>query len=99
MKAWAWLVVAAAGWGVMFEAYATRAKPGPTDTAAYGLFAIGPEVPVDVAQTGRATRVNLRSLPAIERTEAILKAMSQVAKDKATSLEFELRPQADSRAV
>jgi hypothetical protein len=92
MRAWAWLAVAAAGWGVMLAAYATRAKPGPADTAAYGLIAIGPELPAEIAQTGRATRVNLRSLPAIERTEAILKAMSQVAKDKATDLEFELRP-------
>jgi hypothetical protein len=36
--------------------------------------------------------VRLRFLPAIERTEAILKAMTTVAKDKAIALESQLRP-------
>jgi hypothetical protein len=92
MKAWLWVFVAAAGWGVMAAAYTTRVQPSPMAPWGHGLVVIGPALPADLAQTGRAHRVRLRLLPAIERTEAILKAMSQVAKDKAAKLEVQLRP-------
>lgn len=92
MRAWSWVLVAAVGWGVMLAAYTTRSQPGPKAPWAHGLVVIGPEVPAEIAQIGHATRVRLRFLPAIDRTEAILKAMSQVAKEKAANLESQLRP-------
>ena len=92
MRAWSWVFVAAAGWGVMTAAYTTRAQPDPKAPWVNGLVVIGPELPAELAQTGRATRVRLRLLPAIERTDAILKAMVTVAKDKAARLESQLRP-------
>ena len=68
MKAWWWLLVAAAGWGVMLAAYATRARPDPHAPWAHGMLVIGPDLPADLAQTGQATRVRLR-LVAGQRTD------------------------------
>ena len=92
MKAWSWVIFAAVGWGVMLAAYNTRAQPDRGAAWAYGLFVIGPPLPPEIAQTERAIPVRLRLVPAVERTESILKVMSQLAKDKAANLESQLRP-------
>jgi hypothetical protein len=92
MKAWSWVIFAAVGWGVMLAAYNTRAQPDRGAVWAYGFFVIGPPLPPEIAQTERAIPVRLRLVPAVERTEAILKVMSQLAKDKVANLESQLRP-------
>ena len=92
MKAWSWVVVAAIGFGVMVLAYATRAQADPKAPWASGLIVIGPELPAELNQMGRATPVRLRLLPAIEQTEAILAVIARVAKEKADQLELQLRP-------
>ena len=77
MKTLWWVLVAAAGWGVMAAAYATRAQTDPKAPWARGLVVIGHELPADLAQTGHATRVQLRLVPARERTETIIKVLGQ----------------------
>ncbi len=92
MRALSWTVVAALGLGVMVTAYMTRAQVDPDAPWASGIIAIGPELPVNLANVGHASRRRLRFLPAIERTETVLKVMTQVAKEKGAALEFQLRP-------
>ena len=92
MRAWSWAFVAAMGWGAMLAAFATRVRPDSRSPWGHGVVVVGPELPAELAQTGHATRVRLRNLPAIERTEAILRMLSQVDKDKAADLELGLRP-------
>ena len=92
MRALSWVVVAAVGWRVMVAAYTSRAQPDPKAPWGHGLVVIGPELTAEVAHTGKVISVRVRLLPAIERTEAILKVMSQVATGKAANLESQLRP-------
>jgi hypothetical protein len=92
MKVWLWLVLAWVGLGVMVVSYTTRARPDPRAPWASGLIAIGPELPAEMAKTGRATRVRLRLLPANDRTEFILKAISMAEPTLAAPVEFALRP-------
>ena len=92
MKAWWWVVVAAAGWGVMLAAYITRAQPDLKSPWAHGLIVIGDELPADLARTGHAIPVRLRLVPAIERTEVIIRVVSHVATDEAIRLGLQLRP-------
>ena len=92
MRAWMWAFVAAMGWGAMLAAFATRVRPDSRSPWGRGAVVVGPELPAELAQTGHATRMRLRNLPAIERTEAILGVLRQVAKDKAADLELGLRP-------
>ncbi len=92
MRAWWWLLVAASGWGIMLAAYVTRARPDPKAPWTHGLLVVGPELPADLAGIGQATRVRVRLVTAVERTETIIKAVSMVAMDKAIKLALELRP-------
>jgi hypothetical protein len=92
MKTLWWVLVAAAGWGVMLAAYATRAQTDPKAPWARGLVVMGHELPADLAQTGHATRVPLRLVPARERTETIIKVLGQVTMDVAMRLALQLRP-------
>jgi hypothetical protein len=77
---------------VMLAAYTARAQSDPKAPWARGLIVIGHELPTDLAQTGHATRVRLRLVPARERTEAIIKVLGQVPMDVATRLALQLRP-------
>jgi len=95
MRAWFWLVVAVLGFGMMSAAYFTRVKPDPLALWAHGCIAIGPEPAREgplVPGTMLSKPVRLRLLPAIDRTEAILKAMEQAAPGKAFNLQAQLRP-------
>lgn len=92
MKGWAWALLAAAGWGVMFAAYVTRARSDPNGPWAHGILVIGPDLPDDLAQVGRTTKVRLRLLTAIDRTESIIRAASLLSTDNAIKLALELRP-------
>jgi hypothetical protein len=92
MRAWTWVIFAAAGWGVMFTAFNTRAQLDSRSPWGYGLIVIGPQLPPEITPTERATPSRLRLVPAGGRTESILKVMNQVAKDKVADLEFQLRP-------
>jgi hypothetical protein len=92
MKTSLWVVVAAVGFGIMLAAYTMRARPDLHSPWASGLIAIGPEVRADVAKTGGLTPVRLRLLPAVDRTELILKVIRQAAQEKAIGLEKQLRP-------
>jgi hypothetical protein len=92
MRALSWVGLAIVGWGVMMAAYMTRGQSTPVSPWAAGLTVVGPELPAEFGQTVLATRVRVRLLPAISRTEAILTAMKQLAKDKVAGLELQLRP-------
>jgi len=95
MRAWFWLVVSALGFGMMSAAYITRVKPDPQALWAHGCIAIGPEPAAGgplVPGTMLRDPVRLRLLPAIDRTEAILKAMEQATPGKGFNLQAQLRP-------
>ena len=94
MKAWFWFFVAVLGFGMMSAAYLTRVKLDPKAHWAHGCIAIGPDPSDRPLIPGHAmrTQVRLRLLPAIERTEAILKAMETVAPARAFNLQAQLRP-------
>src|SRR5271156_1301132 len=92
MKAWTWVIFAAVGWGVMFTAYNTRAQLDQRAPWANGVIVIGPQLPPEITPTERATPSRLRLVPAGELTQALLKVMNQLAKDKSANLEMQLRP-------
>jgi hypothetical protein len=87
--------MAVVGFGVMTTAYLNRATPDPRSSWANGCIAIGPERAADApALPGEplAKPVRLRLLPAIDRTEAIIKAVEQAAPGRAVDLKAQLRP-------
>ena len=95
MRAWFSLVVAVLGFGMMSAAYFTRVKPDPQAVWAHGCMAIGPEPAAGgplVPGMMLRNPVRLRLLPAIDRTEAILKVMEAAAPGKAFNLQAQLRP-------
>jgi hypothetical protein len=87
-----WLIVAAAGWGIMLAAYTTRARPDPKAPWAHGMLVIGPELPADLAQIGPVIKVVVRLAEAADQTEAIIRGASLIGNSGATELEFQLRP-------
>jgi hypothetical protein len=92
MRAWSWVIVAAMGWGTMLAAYSTRPQPNVGARWAHGAIVIGPQLPQELANAHRTIVSRLRLVSAGERTESILKAMNQLAKEKAAKLESQLRP-------
>jgi hypothetical protein len=91
MRAWCWLFVAAAGWGVMLAAYATRARPDPKASWAHTVLVIGPDLPTELADVGPTTKVKVRLLPAGEQTEAIIRGVSLAQRELALKFALELR--------
>jgi hypothetical protein len=92
MRAWWWLFVAAAGWGFMLVAYATRARPDPKAPWAHTVLVFGPDLPTELADVNPTTKVKVRLLPAGEQTEAIVRGFSLVQRELALKLALELRP-------
>ncbi len=91
MKAWIWVIVAAAGFAVMLAAYASRERLDSTAPWASGLIVIGPEAPAEKGGQAGAIPARLRLLSSDDVAELLLFAMGDLAADKALGVKGQVR--------
>jgi hypothetical protein len=89
MKAWVWVLVAAAGFTVMLLAYATREPIDSQERWATGLIVISPEVLAEKIWLGIPAR--LRLLSSSDSAELLLFATGDSAPDKALKVKGQVR--------
>jgi hypothetical protein len=92
MRSWWWVLIAAAGWGVMMGAYITRARSDPSSPWAHSLLVVGPDLPDNPADIAQKTKLRLRLIPATEMAEGMIQGVSLVDTKLGLKLALKLRP-------
>jgi hypothetical protein len=91
MRAWLWVLIALAGFGVMVLAFTRQAQPDPDAPWAYGLVVISPEPSTEKGPFLRAIPVRLRLLSSNDPVELILILMGQGAPEKSLGVKAQVR--------